>query len=214
MSTKKYRVNHEIKAPEVRVIHNQDNRLLPLKEAITLAKNYGLDLIEVSSNSKPPVCKIENYGKFLYSIEKAKKHEKNHKVKELHLHVNIGEHDYQTKIKQGKKFLEEHHPVVIRLQFRGRENVHKDMGVELLERVGKDLEEVGHTEGRPKIDGKNAFLRVSPGKTKREPNKEETNVSPKKNNEIPTSNIDKNGHHVHNVRNKTIGTLKDLPNLG
>jgi translation initiation factor IF-3 len=166
MHQKKYRTNNEIRTAEVRIIFNNENKVLPLREALQLAKTKGLDLIEVSPESKPPVCKIEDFGKFIYAIEKNKKHEKNTKVKELQFHVNISEHDYQTKLKQAKKFLETHHPLSIKLQFRGRENVHKEMGIELLERVANDLSEVGHTEGGPKMAGKNAMLRLSPGRSK------------------------------------------------
>jgi len=162
-----HRTNNAIRCPSVRVIHGDQNKILPTQDAIALAKSHGLDLIEISPSAQPPVCRIADYGKFLYEQEKSRKADKTPKVKEVQFHVNIAEHDFQTKIRHAQEFLGAHHPVVVRLQFRGRENAHKDIGMELFQRVEKALSEVGTCDGGPRLNGKLAILHISPGKHKK-----------------------------------------------
>jgi translation initiation factor IF-3 len=177
-----HRINHHIKSPTVRVVHGEQNKVLSTKDAILLASSHQLDLIEVSPLTNPPVCKICDYGKFLYELEKNKTKEKNSKptkIKELQFHTNTAEHDFQTKIRHAIDFLQENHPVTVKLQFRGRENAHKELGIQLLNKIQESLKEHGHGEGQPKIQGKNAFLRILPGKEKQNKQKsEQTTPSP------------------------------------
>lgn len=160
----KYRVNQHIHAPKVRIIGETGNLVLPTKKAIDLAKSYGVDLIEISPEAQPPVCKLMEYGKFLYKKEKAKKaHDPTTKgkTKEIGLHYNIGEHDLQTKLRHAAEFLEKHCQVLFRLKFRGRENAHKDMGTELLQRISNSLSDKGNPEPT-RTNGNIMLLKVCP----------------------------------------------------
>lgn len=157
-----HRTNSSIRCPQVRVIAGEANEILPTEKAIQIARSKGLDLIEVAPNANPPVCKIADYGKFLYELEKSKpKVTEAGKVKEIGLHANVAEHDLQTKIRHAQGFLERKLLVLFRLKFRGRENAHRDLGESLLQKVIHHLQDIGHPDP-VKIAGNNMLLRISP----------------------------------------------------
>lgn len=166
------RVNHRIRATEVRLIGDHGSQLgvLPISQALKLATEQGLDLVEVAPEAKPPVCRIVDYGKFRY--EQAKKHKgdvrHSHagKVKELKFHVNIGAHDYMIKLRHATEFLEKGMRVKMSLYFRGREMQHQELGVQLMNRVVQELAPHGHTDVMPRLIGKNLHVILVPGKAK------------------------------------------------
>ena len=146
------RRNDMIRAREVRVIGAEGEQLgiLQRSEAIAMAQEVGCDLVEVSSNSEPPVCRIMDYGKFKYEQQKkkqdAKKRQAVVQVKEIKVRPKTDEHDYETKVKHIRRFLEDGDRCKVTVFFRGREIVHKDRGLDILERIVKDLEEVAKVE--------------------------------------------------------------------
>ena len=162
------RSNNRIVSAEVQVISSDGINLgiLNTQEAITIAKNEGLDLIEIAQNAKPPVCKIVDYGKFKYQEQKkkneAKKKQKVIETKELKLRPGTGDHDYQVKIKNAQKFIKEGNRVKFSLRFKGREMEHSNLGIDMLKRVKMDLEDLIRVEMEPKIEGRQAFLVVAP----------------------------------------------------
>lgn len=162
------RVNHKIRAREVRVIDSDGKQLgvIPTSQALGLAQQQGLDLVEISPNAAPPVCKIVEYGKFKYEQEKREKESRKHhhggKLKEIKLRLNIDNHDYETKLKHMKGFLASAMKVKVSLFFRGRENAHPELGQQLFQRVIKDLIGYGHAEVPPKQMGKSINMMMSP----------------------------------------------------
>ncbi len=131
--------------------------VMPIKEALRLARMQGMDLVEVAPNADPPVCRIMDYGRFLYE-EKVKRQEakrRQHQVEthQIRLSLNINEHDYNVKLKKIKEFLKEKDRVKVVIMLRGREILHKERGLELIEKLKSDLEEVGMLESSPKIEG-------------------------------------------------------------
>ena len=162
------RANERIRALDVQVIGSDGGNLgaMPLKQAIELAKQESLDLIEISPNANPPVCKIMDMGKYKYDQQKkanqAKKKQKTIETKELKLRPGTGDHDYQVKIKNAQKFLKEGNRVKFSLRFKGREMEHSNLGINMLKRVKSDLEELIRVEMEPKIEGRQAFLVVAP----------------------------------------------------
>ena len=163
-----HKINNYISADEVRVILDDGEQLGVMKksEAIDIAKGRGLDLVEIAPNNKPPVCKIVDYGKFKYQEQKkkneAKKKQKVIETKELKIRPGTGEHDYQVKIKSAQKFLKEGNRVKFSLRFKGREMEHSNLGINMLQRVKNDLNEIIRVEMEPKIEGRQAFLVVAP----------------------------------------------------
>lgn len=137
-----------------------------ISEAIEKAMDRGLDLVEVASATDPPVCRIMDYSKYKYEQEKKKKLAKKKQhvthVKEIRFKVHIEEHDYQVKLKHIKEFLGDKDKVRVSLRFRGREMAHKEMGMELLERVAKDVAALGEMESRPKMMGKTLTMTINP----------------------------------------------------
>ena len=135
-------------------------------EAIDLAKNRKMDLVEIAASNNPPVCKIIDYGKFKYQEQKkkneAKKKQKVIETKELKIRPGTGEHDYQVKIRNAQKFLKEGNRVKFSLRFKGREMEHSNLGIDMLKRVKTDLGELIRVEMEPKIEGRQAFLVVAP----------------------------------------------------
>jgi translation initiation factor IF-3 len=161
-------VNESIRARQVRLI-GQDGDQLGIKtkqEAIDLAKNANLDLVLVAPNAKPPVCRIMDYGKFRYEQQKKEKEaRKNQKVislKEIRLSPSIEEHDFNTKLKNARKFLEKGDKVKASIRFRGRAITHSELGRQVLERLAKECEEVGSIEAAPKMEGRSMFLVLAP----------------------------------------------------
>ena len=164
------RRNELIHAREVRVIGAEGEQLdiLQRNEAIAMAREIGCDLVEVSSNATPPVCRIMDYGKFKYEQQKkkqdAKKRQAVVQVKEIKVRPKTDEHDYETKLKHIRSFLEDGDRCKVTVFFRGREIVHKDRGIEILERIVKDLEDVGKVEQEPRAEGRTLQMLVVPKK--------------------------------------------------
>ncbi|GIR54303.1 MAG: translation initiation factor IF-3 [Rhodospirillaceae bacterium] len=135
-------------------------------DAIAEADAQGLDLVEVSPNTDPPVCKILDYGKFKYEAQKkkneAKKKQKIIEVKEIKLRPNIDEHDYQVKMRNVQKFLDEGDKVKVTMRFRGREMAHQELGVNVLNRVRDDTEDVAKIEAFPKLEGRQMIMVIAP----------------------------------------------------
>jgi translation initiation factor IF-3 len=163
-------MNERIRAREVRVIDDEGKQIgiLPPFEALKMARAKNLDLVEISPTAQPPVCRIMDYGKFLYQQEKkereAKKHQKVITVKEVKFRINVDEHDYQTKKNHVLRFLDEGDKVKATIFFRGREMTRQSLGREILERLIKDVEEKGLVEFRPRQEGNTLHLILAPKK--------------------------------------------------
>ena len=145
-------------------VNNQQVGVMRLDEALKEARSLGLDLIEISPNAVPPVCRIVDFGKFRYDLAKQEK-EKKHtagKVKEVKFRVNVAEHDYLTKIRHAEEFLDKGNKVKIHLQFRGREMAHQELGMQVVHRVKEDLNTMGHVDMEPKLVGKAIGMTLSP----------------------------------------------------
>ena len=166
------RVNYRIRVPQVRCLDSNGNMLgvIATDKARTMAVQQGLDLVEISPNADPPVCQIMDFGKYRYEEAKkervARKNQHSLAIKEVKFHVTVEEHDYQTKLTSMHKFLAKGHKVKISLFFRGRENVHRELGFRLLERVFKDSGDVGIVEMAPKLIGRGVFGVIAPRGTK------------------------------------------------
>ena len=164
------RVNEEIRVDQIRLIDADGNMIgvVSVREGIERAKEAGLDLIEVSPHAEPPVCKILDYGKYKYELQKkkneAKKKQKIVEIKEIKFRPVIGEHDYLIKLKQIRGFLEDENKVKVTMRFRGREMAHKDVGFRLLERLQKDIEDIGMTETEPKSERNFMLMVLAPRK--------------------------------------------------
>ena len=162
------KANSRINSPEVQVIssNGQNLGILSTKEALYLAEQEGLDLIEISPNAKPPVCKIIDMGKYKYDLQKkankAKKKQKISELKEIKLRPGTEIHDYNFKIKNAQKFLSKKDKVKFTVRFKGREMQHHHLGRELLKRVEDDLKEVGKLELSPKFEGKQMTMVIQP----------------------------------------------------
>ena len=139
---------------------------MPVLQAIALAEESGLDLVEISPNTNPPVCKILDFGKYKYELQKrkneARKKQKIIEVKEIKLRPNIDEHDYQVKMRNVQKFLDEGDKVKVTMRFRGREMAHQELGVNVLNRVRDDTEEVAKIEAFPKLEGRQMIMVIAP----------------------------------------------------
>lgn len=165
---KNIRVNHRIRAKEIRVIDDQNEQLgiLTPQAALKIAEERGLDLVEVAPTAQPPVCRIMDYGKYLYQMNKkqheAKKHQKNITVKEVKFRPNTDEHDYDFKKNHIIRFLKQGDKVKAAVFFRGREIVHQAIGRALLDRLVEELAEIGAIEARPKMEGPNLIAIFSP----------------------------------------------------
>ena len=160
------KANERIRSPQVQVIGSDGNNLgtLDTQEAIRIAKQEGLDLIEISPNANPPVCKIIDIGKYKYDLQKkankAKKKQKIVNLKEIKLRPVTETHDYNFKIKNAQKFLSKGDKVKFTVQFRGREMQHTDLGYDLMKRIINDTSEVGKVEVRPKFEGRQIIMIV------------------------------------------------------
>ena len=162
------RINDRIRALEVQVISSDKKNLgtFSIKEAVEMAKQEGLDLIEISPNANPPVCKITDIGKYRYNLQKkankAKKKQKIVNLKEIKLRPVTEIHDYNFKLKNAQKFLEKGDKVKFTVRFRGREMQHTHLGNELMERIISDTTSVGKVEVQPKLEGKQITMIVQP----------------------------------------------------
>ncbi len=163
-------MNERIRAREVRVIDDEGKQvgIMPPFEALKMARSKNLDLVEISPTAQPPVCRIMDYGKFLYQQEKkereAKKHQKIITVKEVKFRINVDEHDYQTKKNHVVRFLEDGDKVKATIFFRGREMTRQSLGRQILERLIKDVDEKGMVEFRPRQEGNTLHLILAPKK--------------------------------------------------
>jgi translation initiation factor IF-3 len=164
------RMNERIRAREIRVIDDEGQQIgiMPPFEALKKAREKNLDLVEISPTANPPVCRIMDYGKFLYQQEKkereAKKHQKTITVKEVKFRINVDEHDYQTKKNHVLRFLDEGDKVKATIFFRGREMTRTGLGREILERLIKDVDQKGIVEFRPRQEGNTLHLILAPKK--------------------------------------------------
>ena len=162
------RTNDRIRASEVQVIGSDGKNCgtISLKEAIELAKEEGLDLVEISPNASPPVCKIIDIGKYRYDLQKkankAKKKQKITSLKEIKLRPVTEIHDYNFKIKNAQRFLEKGDKVKFTVKFRGREMQHKHLGNELMERIINDTKSLGKVEIYPKLEGRQIIMIIQP----------------------------------------------------
>ena len=163
-----YRVNGQIHVREDRVVSDGGSEVMPTRKALDLARQQELDLVEISPNAQPPVCRIIDYSKFLYQQKKRQKEMKQKQVKvevkEIRFGPQTDDHDYQFKLKHAKEFLEEGNKVRAYVFFRGRSILFKDQGEVLLLRFANDLEEVAKVEQLPKLEGKKMFLFLAPKK--------------------------------------------------
>ncbi|MFK7911622.1 MAG: translation initiation factor IF-3 [Akkermansiaceae bacterium] len=159
------RVNDFIRAPKVRVVYeDQQLGVMSAREAIDKAKSVGLDLVEVAPNAKPPVCRVCDYGKYKYEQSKLKKKKAKTvtRVKEIKLRVGTETNDYNIKMARTEQFLEQGNKVRMRLQYRGRENAHKEIGIEVLKQVGEDLKDIANVDQQPRLAGRAATMMLSP----------------------------------------------------
>ncbi|MEC7670420.1 MAG: translation initiation factor IF-3 [Pseudomonadota bacterium] len=164
------RVNDRIRVPEVRLIGAEGENIgvVTPARAMELADEAGLDLVEISPNATPPVCKIMDFGKFKYEQQKreaeARKKQKIIEVKEVKFRPNTDTHDYEVKMRNVYKFLENGDKVKVTLRFRGREMAHQNLGRDLLERVAEDVKELGKIENMPKMEGRQMVMMIGPNK--------------------------------------------------
>ena len=160
--------NNRITAPEVQVIGSDGDNIgiLNTNEAISMAKEQGLDLIEIAPNAKPPVCKIIDMGKFKYDAQKkaniAKKKQKIVLLKEIKMRPVTETHDYDFKVKNAKKFLGKGDKVKFTIRFKGRELQHSHLGRELMDKIKVDMKDIGKVELHPKFDGKQMIMVIQP----------------------------------------------------
>lgn len=166
------RINRQIRAPRVRVIGPDSKQVgvIPTREALTLAEEAGLDLVEIAPNVDPPVCKIIDYGKYRYDQTKREKESKKSqhqvKVKEIKLKPNIDEHDFLTKQKQARQFIEKGNKVKVTCSFRGREMAYPEIGEKLVQRMCDGLEDVAQAESAVKMMGRSLIVVLAPSTQK------------------------------------------------
>ncbi len=163
-----YRVNEQIHVREIRVVSEGGSEVMPTRKALDLARQQGVDLVEISPNAQPPVCRLIDYSKFLYQQKKRQKEMKQKQVKvevkEIRFGPQTDEHDYQFKLKHAQEFLLEGNKVRAYVFFRGRSILFKEQGEVLLLRFANDLAEYGKVESMPALEGKKMFLYMAPKK--------------------------------------------------
>lgn len=163
------RINQRIRAREVRLVDEGGEQLgvVPIREALSMSEERGVDLVEVAPNANPPVCRLMDYGKYKYELKKqanAKK-QKTQTVKEVKFRPNIGEHDLDVKINRIREFLEDENKAKIRIFFRGREIVHPEIGRLLANKIVERVADVGGVDMAPRLEGKNLIMVLSPKKS-------------------------------------------------
>ena len=163
------RINHRIRAREVRLIDEDGQQLgvVPTKEALAMSEERGVDLVEVAANANPPVCRMMDFGKYKYELKKqanAKK-QKIHTIKELKFRPNIGGHDLDVKISRIREFLEDENKAKVRIFFRGREIVHPEIGRALANKILERVADIGGIDMPPRLEGKNLIMVISPKKS-------------------------------------------------
>ena len=163
-----YRVNDQIRVREVRIVGDNGSTVVPTRDALNMAREQGVDLVEISPNANPPVCRLIDYSKFLYQQKKRAKEMKAKQVKvevkEIRFGPQTDEHDYQFKLKHAREFLAQGNKVRAYVYFRGRSILFKEQGEVLLLRFANDLEEYGKVESLPSLEGKKMFLYRAPKK--------------------------------------------------
>src|SRR5207245_1124775 len=167
---KELRINDQIRSSEVRLIDDQNNQLgvLSLDAALRIANEKGLDLVEVAPQASPPVCRLMDYGRYKFETVKREKDQRRKqnviKLKEMKLRPKVAEHDFQTKFKGLRQFLEAGEKVKVTIMFRGREMVHQEIGRKILERVADDAKNFAVIERQPLLEGKNLFMILAPSR--------------------------------------------------
>ncbi len=162
------RANREIRLPRIQLINEEGENLgiVPTDEALKMAEEAGLDLVEISPNSEPPVCKILDLGKLKYANQKkaaeARKKQKIVEIKEIKMRPNIDTHDYEVKMKAMNRFFEEGDKVKVTLRFRGREMAHMELGMKLLMQVKDDTVNIAKVEAEPKLEGRQMMMVLAP----------------------------------------------------
>lgn len=166
--SKEHLINEEIRAKEVRLVGAEGEQIgiKPLREALQMAIDLNLDLVNVAPTAKPPVCRIMDYGKFRYEQQKkekeARKNQKIVDIKEVWFRANIEEHDFQTKLRNVIKFLKDGDKVKCSVRFRGREITHADIGKKILDRVKDEVAEISNVERVPKLEGRSMIMILAP----------------------------------------------------
>ncbi len=162
------RINEEIRSREIQLIDNtgENKGIVDFQTAIHMAEAVGLDLVEISPNATPPVCKILDFGKYKFQAQKkaaeARKKQKTVEIKEIKLRPMIDDHDYDVKMRAMKRFFEDGDKVKITLRFRGREMAHQDLGYKLLQRVKEDTTALSKVESEPRFEGKQMVMLLAP----------------------------------------------------
>lgn len=162
------RVNDRIRVPEVRLVGPSGEQvgIVRVNDALRLAEEANLDLVEVAPNAKPPVAKLMDYGKYKYEqaqkAREARRNQVNTQIKEIRIGLKIDQHDYETKLKAMMKFLDAGDKVKVQLRFRGREQSRPEMGLQLMQRIAQDAEENGVVESAPRVDGRSMVMVVAP----------------------------------------------------
>jgi translation initiation factor IF-3 len=162
------RINQMIDAREVLLIDEEGQKrgIVPTSEALKLAEEAGLDLVEVSPNTSPPVCKLLDFGKYKYQAQKkaaeARKKQKTIDIKEIKMRPTIDTHDYEVKMRSIRRFFEEGDKVKVTLRFRGREMAHQEIGIQLLAKMQKDVESLAKVEQAPKLEGRQMVMVMAP----------------------------------------------------
>ncbi|HZK03029.1 MAG TPA: translation initiation factor IF-3 [Bacteroidaceae bacterium] len=164
-----YRVNEQIRSREVRIVGDDiESKIVSLREALRLADDKELDLVEISPNAAPPVCRIVDFSKFIYQIKKRQKEQKakqtRTEVKEIRFGPQTDNHDYNFKLKHAKNFLQNGDKVKAYVFFKGRSILFKDQGLNILNRFASDLEDYGKLENRPILEGKRMIIFIAPKK--------------------------------------------------
>ncbi|MEW6574086.1 MAG: translation initiation factor IF-3 [Bacillota bacterium] len=166
--TKDFRINEEIRAREVRLIDVDGTQIgiVPFREALRIAEERELDLVEVATQAKPPVCRIMDFGKYKYEMSKrdkeARKKQRIVNIKEVKLRPNIEDHDFQVKMRNAMRFLKDGDKVKVTLMFRGREIIHPQIGQKLLQRLAAELNACALVERAPKLEGRNMIMILAP----------------------------------------------------
>ncbi len=162
------RINRDIRVREVQLIDSEGNNkgVVPILEAVALAEEAGLDLVEIAPNSVPPVCKILDYGKYKFAAQKkaaeARKNQKTVEIKEIKMRPNIDSHDYDVKMRAVRRFFEEGDKVKLTLRFRGREMAHQELGLKVLHKVRDEVAEIAKVELDPSLEGRQMIMVLAP----------------------------------------------------
>lgn len=181
ISKREHRLNHEIRVREVRLIDETGKQLgiYPTREALNVAMERGLDLVEVSPTARPPVCRLMDYSKFMYEKSRrereARRAQRQIEIKEIQVRPKTAEHDINFKLSRARKFLGEGNKIRVRVRFRGREITHADLAVDLMERVASELGDVATVEQPPRMEGRSMIMLLTPSKAdaKAEPKSEQ-----------------------------------------